>query len=100
MRIVSKRERLFPIVTIALGVIVLGAMTRVLWPRGAQFVKTGDSPVVQQPQLETLTSTTLFTGNIYWGRYLNDWSRKSDLGTAYSFSRLHEFNRESYQNWA
>lgn len=51
------------------------------------------------PYITKLSSNSLFTGNIYWGRYLNDWSRASDLKTAYPFSRLKEFNRDSYQNW-
>jgi poly-gamma-glutamate synthesis protein (capsule biosynthesis protein) len=41
----------------------------------------------------------LFTGNTFWGRYVDDWSRASDLGTAYPFSRLDEFDREAYDAW-
>jgi poly-gamma-glutamate synthesis protein (capsule biosynthesis protein) len=41
----------------------------------------------------------LFTGNAFWGRYMNDWSQASDLGTAYPFSRLHEFDRDAYDAW-
>lgn len=52
-----------------------------------------------QPKPVALTTNTLYTGNIYWGRYINDWSMASPLKTAYPFSRLNEFNRESYDAW-
>ncbi len=45
------------------------------------------------------TSNTLFFGNMYFGRYINDWSMKSPLKYAYPFSRLNEFHRENYNAW-
>lgn len=47
----------------------------------------------------TVSSNVLFTGNTYWGRYINDWSMASPLKYAYPFSRLNEFNRASYDAW-
>jgi len=47
----------------------------------------------------SITSNTLFTGNTFWGRYINDWSMKSPLKTEYPFSRLSEFNRQDYDAW-
>jgi poly-gamma-glutamate synthesis protein (capsule biosynthesis protein) len=41
----------------------------------------------------------LFTGNAFWGRYIDDWSRASKIGTAYPFSRMGEFGREDYDAW-
>jgi len=61
-----------------------------------------------QPQTSTqkapakpvsLKANTLVMGDVYWGRYINDWSMKSDLKTAYPFSRLNEFNRDAYDAW-
>jgi hypothetical protein len=52
---------------------------------------------VAQPK--TISSTVLFTGNVYWGRYINDWSMASSLKYAYPFSRLSEFNRDQYDAW-
>jgi poly-gamma-glutamate synthesis protein (capsule biosynthesis protein) len=51
------------------------------------------------PQVTGATSRVLFTGNIFWGRYIDDWSQASDLGTAYPFSRLEEFGREDWDAW-
>ncbi len=54
---------------------------------------------VAQPKPVSVKANTLFLGNVYWGRYINDWSMASPLKTAYPFSRLNEFNRESYDAW-
>lgn len=45
------------------------------------------------------SSKTLFFGNIYFSRYINDWSMASPLKYAYPFSRLSEFGRENYDAW-
>lgn len=63
-------------------------------PKGVETIKEPPAPHITE-----ITSNSLFMGNIYWGRYTNDRSQASELKTAYPFSRLHEFNRESYQNW-
>ena len=51
------------------------------------------------PKPKSISSNVLFTGNIFWGRYINDWSMASELKYAYPFSRLNEFNRDSYDAW-
>lgn len=47
----------------------------------------------------SVSSNTLFFGNLYWGRYINEWSMKSPLKEAYPFSRLNEFKRDTYDAW-
>jgi poly-gamma-glutamate synthesis protein (capsule biosynthesis protein) len=54
---------------------------------------------VKVPQPVSIYSNTLFMGNIFWGRYMNDWSMASPLKTAYPFSRLNEFHRDQYNAW-
>lgn len=54
---------------------------------------------ITKPKPVSLTANTLYTGNIYWGRYVNEWAMASPLKTAYPFSRLNEFHRESYDAW-
>lgn len=51
------------------------------------------------PRITDVSSNILFTGNIFWGRYINDWSMASELKYAYPFSRLNEFDREKYDAW-
>lgn len=53
----------------------------------------------KSPEPATISSNVLFTGNIFWGRYINDWASASELGFAYPFSRLNEFNRSEYNAW-
>lgn len=79
--------------------ILLGLVIGVIWRNfEPQRVDT-----VQQlpslPQPVSISSNTLFFGNVYWGRYINDWSMGSPLKTAYPFSRLHEFDRNKYDAW-
>ncbi len=60
-----------------------------------QVVQTTPKP----PYAVSASSKTLFFGNAYWGRYINEWSQKSELKYAYPFSRLNEFHRENYDAW-
>lgn len=41
----------------------------------------------------------LVMGDVYWGRYINDWSQASELKFDYPFSRLNEFSRDNYDAW-
>ena len=47
----------------------------------------------------SLSVNTLFFGDVFWGRYIDDWSKASNLKFAYPFSGLSSFNRENYQAW-
>ncbi len=47
----------------------------------------------------TLNLRTLFFGDVFWGRYIHDWSQVSPLKTAYPFSGLSEFQKEKYDAW-
>lgn len=67
-------------------------------PRPAENPQTAKvAPKLPQPI--NIYSNILFTGNIFWGRYIDDWSMASPLKLAYPFSRLGEFNREQYNAW-
>ncbi|MDR0432392.1 MAG: CapA family protein, partial [Bifidobacteriaceae bacterium] len=57
------------------------------------------SPTPTPPRVVAASTRILFTGNTFWGRYMDDWSRDSDLGVAYPFSRLDELDREFYDAW-
>lgn len=68
----------------------------------AQTVGTPQGETVEPkpaPKPVSVEANTLFFGNAFWGRYINDWAMASPLKTAYPFSRLGEFNRESYDAW-
>ncbi len=69
-----------------------------LWPI-ARVVSVASTPTRIQAHAVSIKSNTLFTGNIYFGRYINDWSMASPLQYAYPFSRLSEFDRTKYDAW-
>ncbi len=56
-------------------------------------------PLPQRPYAVKASSNTLFTGNAYFSRYINDHAMQSELKFAYPFSRLGEFHREQYDAW-
>lgn len=61
--------------------------------------KTVSKKTVIPPVPVSAASNTLFFGNAYFSRYINDWSMASPLKYAYPFSRLNEFGREKYDAW-
>lgn len=48
---------------------------------------------------DKLEINEMYFGDVFWGRYVNDWAQASDLKEAYPFSGLADFNRENYQAW-
>lgn len=73
------------------------AVLKVYSPQGVEPATVQQDAT--RPKPVSLTTNTLYTGNIYWGRYVNEWAMASPLKTAYPFSRLNEFHRESYNAW-
>lgn len=92
-------------VLIALAIIVgVAGIGLALWQMRWIFEKPG---VVTNQKPETKPSPTvaraeskmLVMGDVYWGRYVNDWSTASTLKYAYPFQKLSEFNRDEYNAW-
>jgi Bacterial capsule synthesis protein PGA_cap len=52
-----------------------------------------------EPKLTSVKMNTLFFGDVFWGRYIDDWSKDSPLKTAYPFSGLFTFGRDKYDAW-
>lgn len=98
----SKRKLWWGIGISAALLIVVGALFAtwlILSPH--TDTKTNELPKQEPPTAKpvSLKANTLFFGNVYWGRYINDWSMASSLKTAYPFSRLNEFKRDKYDAW-
>lgn len=51
------------------------------------------------PELADLSVTNTHWGNVFWGRYINDWSNQSDFAVAYPFSGLDTIERGQNENW-
>ncbi len=58
-----------------------------------------ESKIVAPVQPTQLQVNELYFGDVFWGRYVNDWAQASDLKEAYPFSGLADFNRDDYQAW-
>lgn len=101
MRIAHHKARWVVIVAaiiLGLGLLILGAWYIAMSLRQPSTIQP--APITKPaPHPVSLSSNTLYTGNIFWGRYINDWSMASPLKTAYPFSRLNEFHRENYDAW-
>ncbi len=100
---IKKTGRRQWVVWLILGLVTtLVAAFLILWPMTQNSIAPSDSDldnVIKTPQPQSISSNVLFTGNIYFGRYINDWSMLSPLQYQYPFSRLNEFNREQYNAW-
>ncbi len=107
IRQAKKRHVLWWMILLLIMVLLLAAGWFVWsFPHGTSFnwhtvVKTTTNTTTEKPvaTVTKISSNTLFTGNSFWGRYMNDWATASPLKTAYPFSRLNEFHRENYDAW-
>jgi poly-gamma-glutamate synthesis protein (capsule biosynthesis protein) len=53
-----------------------------------------------QPKITAANAKFLFMGDIFFGRYINDWSENSPLGVKYPFQNLENgFSRKDYDAW-
>jgi hypothetical protein len=51
------------------------------------------------PVADSLSLNTYFGGDIFWGRYMDDWSNQSDLQATYPFSGLDTFGKKEGDIW-
>lgn len=77
-----------------LAVVIIGRSTHSPAEKSPSVATTKPAP-----KPVSVSVHTLYFGNAYWGRYMNDWSMASPLKTAYPFSRLNEFHRDQYDAW-
>ncbi len=57
------------------------------------------SQASQIPKITNVKMNTLFLGEVFWGRYIDDWSKLSPLKYDYPFSGLNTLEREKYDAW-
>lgn len=56
-------------------------------------------PGKEPPGARSATSTLLFAGTTFWGRFVEDQARASRLGVKHPFHRLDELDRDRYDAW-
>jgi len=102
MKLRTHRGRVWWIVGGVVTILVLASITAWFFvsAQNQNTAQVQTTPVPPpEPKPVAMTSTSLFTGNTFWGRNINKWSMDSQLKTAYPFSRLNEFNRDQYDAW-
>ncbi|MEI6728449.1 MAG: CapA family protein [bacterium] len=73
-------------------------------PKISDQISASSSSIPEKPKPKVITPTTLslnslFFGDVFWGRYVDDWSQASSLKYSYPFSGLSSFDRQNYQAW-
>jgi poly-gamma-glutamate synthesis protein (capsule biosynthesis protein) len=83
------------LLVVALGVWAYGLFV----PRADEQLGRQEVPQKPVASLKAAESRMLVFGDVYWGRYINDWSMASPLKYAYPFQNLNQFERDSYDAW-
>ena len=103
MKLKGKKHQLWwrIVLSMLLVVVVAGAGVAFLSHQSTKAPATPETSTKPQAAATpvSLKANTMIFGDIYWGRYMNQWSQASSLKTAYPFSRLNEFNRPAYDAW-
>lgn len=103
MEVKNRQKKIWLRFLLLLIVLAIGVVTVIIlasfYTKSAKKSDSLSKTTVVAPKPTSISSNILFTGNIFWGRYINDWSMESDLKYAYPFSRLNEFNRDQYDAW-
>lgn len=105
MNIHTKRTAVKKIWITALIIVGVSILSILVWLAIHQFgpinesAKAPATTVKVAPKTVAVSSNILTTGNIFWGRYMNDWAMASPLKYEYPFSKLHEFERDKYNAW-
>ncbi len=55
--------------------------------------------ILTPPKPVSFELNTFFFGDVFWGRYVQDWSERSDLKYAYPFSGLNTFEKKDGDVW-
>ena len=82
-------KRIVIVAAVVLGVVGAGAATWQIARMNVRPSTVADVPVEQKPVPKSVESRMLVMGNIYWGRYINDWSQASPQKYAYPFQIHH-----------
>jgi hypothetical protein len=64
--------------------------------KSAVETKPAEIPKIKPSKIRL---NTLFFGDVFWGRYVDDWAKASPLKYANPFSGLQTFERDKYDAW-
>lgn len=87
------------IVVAAAGITVWLLLSNHINQQSTQKSDTTSTAPAPKPTPVSIKANTLFSGDVFWGRYINQWSMESSLKMDYPFSKLAEFHPENYDAW-
>lgn len=104
MLTIGRKRKVKKLLIVLAVVVAVAAIGFAVWSARGLFLKpevaTNSQPApTPKPTVKAVTSKMLVMGDVFWGRYVNDWSQASPLKYAYPFQRLSEFERGSYNAW-
>ena len=82
---------------LALGIFQLITMN--IDPKQTATPTSSNEAAPPPATIVSIESNLLFTGNTFWGRYINDAAQKTNDPYGFPFSRLNEFGRDNYDAW-
>lgn len=99
----SRRHLLAIVIFIILAALLIASCAILLGQRYTNHDLNNKIPeqrkIKLQPKITSAHSHWLFMGDIFFGRYIDDWSEASKLGVKYPFQNLGQFERQNYNAW-
>lgn len=94
-----RKKMIIASLLVGLVLVAVGAFI-ISWRAGApRAVLQPDKNPATPVRSSSVEMKLLVMGDIYWGRYINDWSMASTEKYAYPFQALNEFDRGDYDAW-
>ena len=88
---------------IFVGVLMAGAyigLKNFVFSSGEIAQVENESQIITgRPSPRKVVSRTLSFGDVFWGRYIDDWAKETSNPSVYPFSGLSSFNRQEYDAW-
>ncbi len=87
-------------ILVGLPIVALFGWWAISRPATPVALKSSPQPsFTPTPQADKVTSKLLVMGDVFWGRYVHDWSMASPLKYSYPFAGLASFDRPAYDAW-
>lgn len=94
-----RTAKVWLIVGIAITGLILMVFLAILLVRQATAPRTETVVPPPEPTPSSIEMRLLVMGDIFFGRYINQWSMSSPLQYAYPFQSLGQFERDTYDAW-
>ncbi len=95
------KHRLIKFLAAMLVVLGLLAAWRFLIYRTGELTTLDESSgsIINRPVPKEVISRTMIFGDVFWGRYIDDWAKQTNQVNEYPFSGLNTMSRQEYDTW-